>query len=468
MATVKKFRKLTDNSSVVIARSNKKTTKKKRRTKKNINKPAELQIQLRQHQQDALNAFDAGKRRQMDIWHRRAGKDFFGMQLARREMIRNPATYWHLFPKHAQARRAIWTGRDVRLGGKFIDLAFGDLYSKKPNETDMYIEMDNGASWQLLGSDNYDRHVGANPLGVVFSEWALCNPKAWGFIRPILRENGGWAVFITTYRGRNHAYQMVKQLQGNENWYVDIKTVDDTFRNDGEPIMSPADIQEERDEGMSESMIRQEYYCDPVAVIEGAVYGAPVIYLEKIGAICNLAYDPMRPVWCIWSFKDYPTNISHILLQPDRNGGAHIIFAENNYFQDATEVFSNFISSNKYPIAKHVLYGADDSQDLIEQATSFGFSPDFVYPEPEVSLIAKTSLWLRQSRIDDRQNILLDSLRSFKTNSSLVEDDFDADESLEFLINCCEAAAVYQDGTEWSRQQWQRGRSYADSDRMAI
>jgi phage terminase large subunit len=42
----------------------------------------------------------------------------------------------------------------------------------------------------------------------VFSEWALSNPQAWSLIRPILLENNGWALFITTPRGRNHAHRM--------------------------------------------------------------------------------------------------------------------------------------------------------------------------------------------------------------------------------------------------------------------
>lgn len=446
--------------------STKKTVQRKK--KEQQQKAEKVEIVLRPHQVDALNAFDAGKRRQMNIWHRRAGKDFFGMQLARREIINNPANYWHMFPKHAQARRAIWTGMDSRLNAKFIELAFGGLYSKKPNDTDMFIQMDNGATWQLLGSDNYNRHLGSNPLGVIFSEWALCDPKSWNYIKPILKENGGWAIFITTYRGRNHAYQMAQELKDNDKWYVDIRTVNDTVRNDGLPIISESDIQDERDEGMSEAIIQQEYYCNPVAIIEGAIYGSPMIYLERTNRIAQLGYDPMRPAWCIWSFKHYPICISCMVVQPDITGGSDILYANNFYFQDTTEVFSAFTSSNKYPIAKHVLYGAEDAQDIIEQATCFGFSPDLVFDLEEIALISKTSLWLRMSRIDANQNVLLDSLRGFKIASSMIEDDFNSDESMEYLVNCCEAASMYQESSKWSKQQWHRGRSYRASDRMVI
>jgi hypothetical protein len=109
--------------------------------------------------------------------------------------------------------------------------------------------------WQLAGADNYDSLVGANPVGVIFSEWALTNPQAWDFIRPILLENGGWAWFNTTPRGRNHAHQMAIMAQKNDDWFFERLTVDDTG------VLTSEDIDAERASGMSEEKIQQEYYC---------------------------------------------------------------------------------------------------------------------------------------------------------------------------------------------------------------
>lgn len=424
---------------------------------------------LRAHQNDARNAFYAGKRRQLLVWHRRAGKDFFGMRMAREQIIEKPASYWHMFPTHAQAKRAIWTGRDGRLKGKFTELAFGGLYSTKPNDTDMFIEMDNGASWQLLGSDNYNRHVGANPQGVVISEWALCDPKALAFIRPILRENGGWLILITTYRGRNHAYQMMQQLQGNDKWYLDVKTIADTFREDGTPIISEADIAEERAEGMSESIIRQEYYCDPVAVLEGAVYGAPLVYLENAKQIKPLAYDPLRPVWCIWSLAHYPVAISYVLMQPILGGGSTVLRGENFYYQDVTEAFASFSRMSRYPVARHAIFGADDATEVFDQAMLYGFAPDFIADVEHNDRISKTALWLRASQIDNTQNVLLDSLRSYRVENDIESDEVrSADASMDYLVACIEAAAVYQSGSAYAKSSWSKGRNYRAADRTVI
>ena len=48
----------------------------------------------------------------------------------------------------------------------------------------MLIRFKNGSTWQVVGSDNYDRLVGTPPAGIVFSEWALAEPAAWAYFAP--------------------------------------------------------------------------------------------------------------------------------------------------------------------------------------------------------------------------------------------------------------------------------------------
>lgn len=216
-------------------------------------------------------------------WHRRAGKDVFGLDFGRERALERVGSYWHLFPFHVQARRAIWKGIDARTGERFIDRAFPEsIRDGNPNDTEMSITFKNGSTWQMLGSDNYDRLVGANPAGVLFSEYALCDPAAWDYIRPILVENKGWAGFITTFRGRNHAWRMYESLKGNPNWYVDLRTINDTCRNDGSPIVTAEDVEKEIAEGMSRSLANQEFYCDPDAANTGAIFAKQYSRLMQI------------------------------------------------------------------------------------------------------------------------------------------------------------------------------------------
>ena len=71
--------------------------------------------------------------------------------------------------------------------------------------------------------------MGSNPVGVVFSEYSV-TPKAataWDYIRPILAENGGWALFIYTPRGHNHGYALYNQAKA-AGWFTELLTGDDT------------------------------------------------------------------------------------------------------------------------------------------------------------------------------------------------------------------------------------------------
>lgn len=211
----------------------------------------------RPHQRDLYNTFGHGKpyKRAVAVWHRRAGKDSTGLNLTARDMFKRVGTYWHMFPEQAQARKAIWNGID-REGRRIINQFLPPEIRTRTASQEMLIELKNGSIWQMAGSDNYDSLVGSNPCGVVFSEYSIANPAAWDYIRPILVENDGWALFIYTPRGRNHGYELFQMALGNDDWLAERLTIEDTG------ILSEEDMQAERDSGMSENKIRQEYYCD--------------------------------------------------------------------------------------------------------------------------------------------------------------------------------------------------------------
>ena len=256
-----------------------------RKSRENAKKDAGLRLYA--HQQNVVDAYVKNQFRRFFLaWHRRAGKDVFTLDFIRERMKERVGNYWHLFPFHVQAKRAIWKGIDARTGERFIDRAFPDRLRARDNETEMSIVMPNGSTWQMLGSDNYDRMVGSNPCGIAFSEWALCDPAAWDYIRPILLENKGFALFITTFRGRNHAWRMFQQVKNSEGWFAEIRTVNQTQRHDGSPIVTPEDIQKEIDEGMDPALVRQEFYCDPDAASAGAVFTRQYSRL--------MALDPQR------------------------------------------------------------------------------------------------------------------------------------------------------------------------------
>lgn len=257
------------------------------------------QWQPRPHQLPFFQAMDAGKKRACLLWHRRAGKDSCTLNFEAKEMFKRVGNYWHLFPKQRQARKAIWNGIDGK-GRKILNQVFPDQVVSRKDATEMMIETINGSTWQLCGSDNYDSLVGSNPVGVVFSEWSLCDPNAWNYIRPMLAENGGWAVFIYTARGKNHGYSLYNMARKNSDWFCEMLTVDDTKREDGTPVIGPDIIQAERDEGMGEDMIQQEYYCSFEAQIAGAIYGDQMSAARKDNRVCSIPIEPSLELHTAW------------------------------------------------------------------------------------------------------------------------------------------------------------------------
>jgi hypothetical protein len=130
----------------------------------------------------------------------------------------------------------------------------------------MQITFKNRSMFQILGADQADRLRGTNPLGCAFDEYVLMpGSEAWDLTRPILAENGGFAVFAFTPQGRNHAHALYEQARGNAEWFTTRKTVDDTRRDapgeNGRPIITLQQIEDEIRQGMPRELADQEFYA---------------------------------------------------------------------------------------------------------------------------------------------------------------------------------------------------------------
>jgi phage terminase large subunit len=255
----------------------------------------------REYQDPLWDYLNNGGKRAVAIWHRRSGKDDVAINWTAVAMARRTASYWHLLPEAEQARKAIWTAVDPHTGIRRIDQAFPKEIRRRTLDDKMFIETRWGSTWQVLGSDNYNSFVGAPPAGIVYSEYALSNPNSWAYARPILAENGGWATFITTPRGRNHAQRLYKYASTDPAWFASHLSVRDTG------VISQAVIDQERKELAAErgdeeadNIINQEYYCDFDAAIPGSYYGRLLAKLEKDGAIRDVPWDPRYPVFTAW------------------------------------------------------------------------------------------------------------------------------------------------------------------------
>ena len=250
------------------------------------------QFKLREYQIPFFNAMST-KKRAVLVWHRRAGKEKTCWNYLISQALQKVGIYYYFFPHFAQGRKILWDGIDKQ-GMRFLDHLPACLIDGKKNSTEMKIRLKNGSIIQVVGTNNIDSIVGTNPIGCVFSEYSLQDPTAWSLIRPILTENGGWAVFNFTPRGSNHAKELFDMAKQNPEWFCELLTVKDTN------IIPESAIQSEREDGMSEDFIQQEFYCSFTLGIQGSYYSRYIQKMWDEGRITSVPYDEYAPVSTFW------------------------------------------------------------------------------------------------------------------------------------------------------------------------
>jgi phage terminase large subunit len=260
----------------------------------------------RHYQIPLFKALDSGYTRAVVRWHRRAGKDKALINLITKKAFERVGVYFYVYPFYAQARKALWENID-KDGMRFMDHIPEELRHKTNNQ-EMMIELVNGSIIRIIGSDNPDSVVGTNPVGVVFSEFALQDPTAWYFLRPILAENGGWAVFNSTPRGANH-FKDLWQLAERDPafWFTQKLTVEDT-KAIPQHVLDREKAEYFEQTG-SDDLYDQEYMVSFEAAVQGSYFGPQMLMIERLGHITKVPWEPTIPVDTYWDLGVNDTTV---------------------------------------------------------------------------------------------------------------------------------------------------------------
>lgn len=302
----------------------------------------QLAFQPRSYQLPIIKALNSGIKRAVWVVHRRGGKDVTAFNWCIFQLLLNPGwTAFHILPTYSQAKKVIWDS-STNDGKRILDYIPKELIESK-NGHEMKIRFTNGSLFQLIGSDNIDSLVGSNPKIIIFSEYAIQSPAAWDYLRPILDVNKGYAVFISTPRGKNHFYELVKRARTNSNWFCEVLSVKDTG------VLSEEEIQAIRDEGQSEEHIQQEYYCSFDRGVEGSYYGKLISKAYEEKRICNVPYEPRSPVHTAWDIG-YGDSTS-ITFWQEIGGELRII----DFYENQGEGIAHYV---KYIQSKPYVYGS--------------------------------------------------------------------------------------------------------------
>mgnify|MGYP001567221933 CR=1 FL=1 len=374
----------------------------------------------RPYQARFMRYLDNGGKRAMWVVHRRGGKDLTALHQTCKAMHERRGAYWHVFPTSAQGRKAIWEG--FRKDGiRTMENVFPASIRKAPKaflpNAEMVVELKCGSIWRLIGSDKMEV-VGAGPVGVVFSEYALAKPRTWDLVRPMLRENDGWAAFITTPRGTNHAKKLYDAALKDPSWFCELRTLVDTRAYDPEKTLA-----EERASGMPEELIRQEYLCDWTAALVGSVWGDLLEALERRGAVAEFSHNG-RPVYTSWDLGF--TDATGIWFWRPTPNGIDVLDHYENQGRPLSHYFDELdrrAAESGYRYAKHWLPHDARAHTLltgasIQEQFELRYGRGSVAIAPSLSLLdgIQAARWLlqRETRFHSRCAAGLEALKAYR------------------------------------------------------
>lgn len=221
------------------------------------------------------------------VAHRRCGKTVACINdLIVKALLENKphAQYAYIAPYYSQAKSVAW---------RYLE-RFSEPVLSKSNQSELWVELINGARIRLFGADNPDALRGNFLDGVVLDEMADMKPSVWGeIIRPLLADRLGWATFIGTPKGHNAFYDIYNEATKKPNWYVKVLRADQT-------MLLPQSELDDAKATMSDNQYEQEFLCSFEAAIMGAYYGQEMRRITDLDRITTVDYDPMFPCHTAW------------------------------------------------------------------------------------------------------------------------------------------------------------------------
>jgi len=312
--------------------------------------PVEVKIHLnkfkpRDYQRPIFEAFFKDRfRRMVIVMCRRAGKDLCTWNIVIREALVNPGVYYLVYPTYAQGKKILWSSVTIQ-GDRFLDYIPKQAVEAM-NSQDMKVVFTNGSIIQIIGSDNPDRIVGTNPRGVVFSEYALQNPRIYALMSPILAANKGWAIFQSTPRGRNHFWDIYQLALNSPEWWTCKLGLNETRHID------PAEIDREIHEGlMSPDLVQQEYYVSFDAGVEGSYYCK---YLDRMRLNNQVSVVPWEAGFSVHTAFDIGVRDSTSIIFFQTIGQTVRIIDYYEKSKEGLEHYVKHVLSKEYTYGKHI------------------------------------------------------------------------------------------------------------------
>ncbi len=311
------------------------------------------------------------------VAHRRAGKTVAAVN----ELIRAAAVcasamplFAYIAPYRSQAKSVAW---------EYLKHYARPILASV-NESDLYVDLVNGARIRLFGADNADAMRGLGFDGLFLDEYADFKPSVWGSIlRPALSDKQGWCVFSGTPKGKNQFWDIYSTAQRiPSEWFcLELPASVSKLLPEGE--LSAAKAQ------LSPDQYMQEYECSFEAAILGAYYGTEMREATEQGRVTKVNYDNNVPVHTAFDLG-YRDDTAVWFYQVIRDE-VHIIDYYAVSGANIDEIAANILS-RPYNFGKHYLPHdaraktlAAAGKSVIEQlAVHFGINSLAIVPDLSV------------------------------------------------------------------------------------
>lgn len=281
------------------------------------------------------------------VLHRRAGKSVMLINHLIREAMtcqKQSPRFAYVAPFLKQAKQLAWD---------YFKQFCEPLPDVRYHESELKIDLPNGARIRLYGADNAEALRGIYLDGVVLDEYATIDPGVFtSILRPALSDRKGWGVFSGTPNGRNHFHDLFVHASENHDkgWFSILLKASDTG------VLNQTELDDAR-KLMTKEEYDREFECSWDSVIGKRIY--PEFKRSLHVSNRSLLPDPEIP-HTIYRGWDNTGLSPAIVLTYLTNTGQWRVFKEFCFFDtaimDATEAMVLWCNQNLHPQTKYVDY----------------------------------------------------------------------------------------------------------------
>jgi hypothetical protein len=295
--------------------------------------------------------FNSPARFRVLVAGRRFGKTYLALAEIMRLAVQPKRAIWYIGPNDGQSKRIVW---------ERLKSLTRPLWAKRPNETELRIDLHSGTRITVSGAFNPAALRGDGLDLIVLDEYASMHPLAWSEVfRPALADRQGRALFIGTPQGRNHFYDQFEYAHNDPAWAAFQFTTADGG------LVPPDELTQSARE-LDPQSYAQEFGAEFVSVSRHRVYYP---FDRKIH-VKPLLFEFRRPV--VWSIDFNVNPMCMLLMQRADNDEVHVIdeivlpnahtAAACDAFLERIEVYHRMVPMSWRPMQIHVFGDASGNQ----------------------------------------------------------------------------------------------------------